>query len=71
MNFMQWIEGRIAQLHWYDITLIKVSCVCFGLLVAKLWTPILEWNWYWYLVLTIVFAFIPTYDILFKKNKES
>lgn len=61
MKFLKWVEKGYAKLHWYDMGLVKLSSFLFGLLIAKLWPPILSLDWYWYLILVVVVAYQPTY----------
>jgi len=42
-----------------DMRLVAVAGVCSGLMVAKLWDPILSLDWYWYGILMIVFMIKP------------
>ena len=40
-----------------DIRLVRLAGFALGLMIAKLWEPILYLDWYWYLVITL-FALI-------------
>ena len=66
MGFIQWRESKIRKMKWYDIPLIKLASIAFGLLLAKLYTPILGFDWYWYAVVIILAAIPPLYHV-FKK----
>ena len=37
-----------------DLRLIGLMGFAFGLMIAKLWEPILYLDWYWYLVIAIL-----------------
>ncbi len=39
-----------------DTRLMGLAGLFFGLMVAKLWAPILELNWYWYLLIAVAFS---------------
>jgi len=37
-----------------DIRLSKLGGLAFGLMIAKLWEPILILDWYWYLIIALL-----------------
>jgi len=37
-----------------DIRLSKLGGLAFGLMIAKLWEPILFLDWYWYLIIALL-----------------
>ena len=37
-----------------DIRLSKLGGLAFGLMIAKLWEPILIFDWYWYLIIALL-----------------
>ena len=45
MAFWNWIEARAARLTALDIGLLKICVLAFGLMVAKLWPPLLTPDW--------------------------
>jgi hypothetical protein len=63
MNYFQWAESRIRKMHWYDISLTKLSVAAFILMLAKLWQPILNLEWYWYGIIFLIAAIRPLYTI--------
>ena len=42
-----------------DIRLVRLSGFALGLMIAKLWEPILYLDWYWYLVITLLALIKP------------
>ena len=66
MCLIKWTEKNIKKLRWFDVSLIKLSTLAFALLIAKLWTPILSFDWYWY-ALVFVLAMIRLLYVMFKK----
>jgi len=42
-----------------DIRLSKLGGLAFGLMISKLWEPILYLDWYWYLVITLLASIKP------------
>ena len=44
---------------YIDIRLTGLVGLAFGLMIAKLWTPILYLDWYWYLVIALLAAIKP------------
>jgi len=59
MGLFTWIEAKMQNLHWYDISLTKIATAAFILMIAKFWPGILGLDWYWYLVIGIVAATRP------------
>jgi putative Mn2+ efflux pump MntP len=45
MTLWNWIENRVARLTALDIGLLKICVLAFGLMVAKLWPPLLTPDW--------------------------
>ena len=42
-----------------DIRLVSLAGFALGLMIAKLWEPILYLDWYWYLVITLLALIKP------------
>ena len=42
-----------------DIRLVWLAGFALGLMIAKLWEPILYLDWYWYLVITLLASIKP------------
>jgi hypothetical protein len=59
MDFTKWANNKIGKLTWIDIGLTKLSVAAFVLMIAKLWSPLLNLDWYWYALLFVVLAIIP------------
>ncbi len=68
MGIFSWFDSKIPNMHWFDISLIKLSTAAFILMVAKLWAPLLSIAWHWYLVIAILAAIKPMM-IMFKKEE--
>jgi hypothetical protein len=66
MNFTKWADARVRKMGWVDIALIKMAVVGFVLVVAKLWTPLISFEWYWYALLCVLCAIRPLSKV-FKK----
>jgi len=49
-----------------DIRLIGLASFALGLMIAKLWEPILYLDWYWYLVIALL-AFIKPIITFFRQ----
>ena len=45
---------------YIDIRLMGLGGLAFGLMIAKLWEPVLYLDWYWYLVIAILALIKPT-----------
>ena len=45
MRFWHWIEHRAGRMNALDIGLLKICVLAFGLMVAKLWPPLLTPDW--------------------------
>ncbi len=44
---------------YIDIRLMGLFGLAFGLMIAKLWSPILYLDWYWYLIIALLAAIKP------------
>ena len=44
---------------YIDIRLAVLVGLAFGLMIAKLWEPILYLDWYWYLIIALLAAIKP------------
>tara|TARA_Y100000294_G_scaffold63866_1_gene60522 strand:- start:3174 stop:3380 length:207 start_codon:yes stop_codon:yes gene_type:complete len=44
---------------YIDIRLMGLVGLAFGLMIAKLWSPILYLDWYWYLIIALLAAIKP------------
>ena len=42
-----------------DIRLVRLAGFALGLMIAKLWEPILYLDWYWFLVITLLALIKP------------
>ena len=71
MGFLSWMDSKIKNLHWYEISLIKLSSAASALFIAKLWTPLLSLAWYWYLIIALLAAIKPIMLIFKKQEGES
>jgi len=67
MGLNEWMNSKLQNMRWFDISLVKLSSAAFALLIAKLWAPLLALQWYWYLLIGILAAIRPMYKI-FKKE---
>ncbi len=54
MGYFTWIDKKIKKMHWYDISLIKLSTASAILLIAALWPPLASLEWYWYGLIFVV-----------------
>ncbi|MCK5283833.1 MAG: hypothetical protein KAK00_10630 [Nanoarchaeota archaeon] len=59
MNLMSWMDEKIKNLRWFDISLTKLSVAAGILALAKLWAPILGLEWYWYALIGVIAAIRP------------
>jgi len=66
MGFNQWLNKRVKNLHWTDISLVKLAVAGFVLMVAKLWSPILSLDWYWYGIIFVIAAIRPMCKVFCK-----
>ena len=44
---------------YIDIRLMGLAGLAFGLMIAKLWEPILYLDWYWYFVIALLALIKP------------
>ncbi|MBU2634119.1 MAG: hypothetical protein KJ674_02655 [Nanoarchaeota archaeon] len=66
MSLFNWMESKIQNMRWFDISFIKLSSAAFILMIAKLWSDILVLDWYWYAVIGIIAAIRPL-TMMFKE----
>ena len=64
MSDLGWADAAVKKLTVFDIGLVKLGMVAFGLMIAKLWEPILSLEWYWYGVIGLLAVARPTCTIL-------
>ena len=69
MGLFSWLDTKVRGMHWYDISLTKISLLAIGLFLAKVWPGILGLDWYWYLVIAIAAALVPWYSVFAKKDE--
>ena len=66
MSYFTWIDTKIKDLHWYDISLIKLSTAALVLWIAKLWEPLLSLDTSIYFIIGMIAAIKPML-LIFKK----
>ncbi len=69
MSLFSWIDSKIKNMRWYDMSLVKLSTAAFILMIAKLWQPLLSLAWYWYLIIAVAAAIVPLKKV-FKQEAE-
>jgi len=67
MSLITFWNKKNKKLNWADIGLIKFAVAAFILMIAKLWTPLLNLEWYWYGIIFVITAIRPMYKAYFKK----
>jgi hypothetical protein len=63
MGLNAWMNSKANELHWSDISLVKISVAGFVLMMAKLWQPLLSLDWQWYGIIFVLAAAKPTYKV--------
>lgn len=60
MKITEWIDEKVQNLNWCDITLTKFSVMFATLFLVTVWPTfrafVLSFEWYWYLALMVLFA---------------
>jgi len=59
MNFISYLNKKIAKLDWVDIAFMKISCFAFGILLVFLIPGLMKINVLWIIVIWILFAIRP------------
>jgi hypothetical protein len=67
MSLTKWMNSKIQQMNWYDISLVKLATAAFILMVSKLWQNILAAEWWFYLLIGLMASIKPLARI-FKKE---
>ncbi len=69
MSFSSWAEAKVRKMDFWDIGLIKWSCIAFGVVLAILIPGLREINvWYW-VALVILLGIRPMYRV-YGRSKE-
>ena len=58
MTFRAWIEDRVTRMTVFDFGLLKICVLAFGLMLAKLWPPLLTPDWEVFAAIFII-TYIP------------
>lgn len=66
MPFNEWMNSKIKNCVWFDISLVKIAAAAFILMIAKLWAPILSLEWHWYLIIAVLASIKPVIKIFGK-----
>jgi hypothetical protein len=66
MNLWQLANEKTKKMDMLDVGFIKIVSFVGGLLIAKLWKPILSLDWYWYLIIVLLALIKPAYSFLKK-----
>jgi len=59
MSFTTFADSGTKKLTWIDIGLVKLAVFGFTLLIAKLWTPLLNLKWCWYAIIFVLAGIKP------------
>ena len=66
MKCFKWLDSKIKNLKWYDVSLTKLSVAAATLMLVTFWPPLASLDWYWYAILFVLLAIKPI-SALFKK----
>ncbi len=64
MKCCQKLDDMVKKLHWYDMSLVKLSVMAITLMLAAIWPVIASLQWYWYAIIFVVTAIGPIGKIL-------
>ncbi len=67
MNVLKWGEGKIRKMTFWDMALVKLSCIFFGLILGAYASGFIKENICLFTVLFIIGYFTAIYKILFRK----
>jgi len=67
MAFIKWADKKVKKLDFFDVKLLKLQALAVGLLIAKLWPPLLSLDWQAYLLIAIFVSIRPVVRLYFKK----
>ena len=67
MGFSSWANAKARKLDWTGIGCVKISVFFFALMIAKLWLPLLSFEWYHYALLFVLAGAKPAYDVFMHK----
>lgn len=61
MSLIKFWNRQIKKMDWSDIGLVKLGVMALTLMIAKLWSPILNLSWYTYGLIFILASIKPIY----------
>jgi hypothetical protein len=68
MGLFTRFDSSIKRMHWYDISMVKLSVFFFTLFLLTSWDGfaniVFSLDWYWYLGLTVLAAIPPMLKML-------
>ncbi len=68
MNIPSFLDSKIKKMDWLDISLVKWSCVAFGVLLVILFPDLLEINAWLVVAVVVILALRPFYRVYLKKD---
>jgi hypothetical protein len=66
MSCMKWVNSKIKNFKWYDMSMVKLAVVAFTLMLVTFWPSLASLKWYWYAIMFVLLTIKPMYT-LFKK----
>ena len=67
MDFRSWADAKAKRLGWLDMALVKISVFFFALMLAKLFAPLLSFDWQWYALVFVLAGIKPAYEVFKSK----
>jgi len=68
MSIPSFLDSKIKKMDWLDISLVKWSCVAFGVLLVILFPDLLEINAWLVVAVVVILALRPFYRVYLKKD---
>jgi len=66
MRLITWINSKLNKIDSIDILFVKISCLAFGIILARLIPVLTEINIWWLVILGIALAIKPLFKFFSK-----
>lgn len=67
-SLADWMDRGVKRMDWIDIGCVKAGAMCFALLAAKLWPPLLEVKAWMYLAALVLVSLRPVARFLSRES---
>lgn len=69
MKILEWAEQRTSAMTFWDVGVLKIYCVLFGVIVGSYTAAFVKENLWWFVLSVLVFGFFSGYRWLTAKAR--